>query len=172
MAFRRLIIIIYCCVVGLVLSQDESTRGPQSPIDQVFAPPPPSGCRAGFTVRKAETRNLLRRQKLRFQDVLTNTGGWSQSSSDFRAPCSGVYYFSFHAVSVQRGDFTLALMKNNVYQVTAYGSDDDYQQGSNSALLVLRRGDRVHLELQDGKIYEHPFNEAYTTFSGFLVERF
>ncbi|KAK7085257.1 hypothetical protein SK128_001118 [Halocaridina rubra] len=99
-------------------------------------------------------------------------GGWSSSAGDFQAPCSGVYFFTFHAVSTQQGDFTVALMKNGEYQVTAYGTKDDYQQGSNSALLVLNKGDSVYLELQQGEIYEHPFNEAYTTFTGFLVEPF
>ena len=63
-------------------------------------------------------------------------------------------------------------MKDDQYQVTAYGSTFDYQQGSNSALLFLNAGERVFLELQDGTIYEHPYDEAYTTFSGFLVEQF
>lgn len=63
-------------------------------------------------------------------------------------------------------------MKEDSYQVTAYGSSFDYQQGSNSALLFLNEGERVHLELQDGTLYEHPYEEAYTTFTGFLVEQF
>lgn len=66
----------------------------------------------------------------------------------------------------------VALMKEGQYQVTAYGSLADYQQGSNSALLFLNAGEKVNLEVQQGSIYEHPYEEAYTTFSGFLVEQF
>lgn len=62
-------------------------------------------------------------------------------------------------------------MKEGEYQVTAYGSKGGYQWGSNSALLFLNPGDRVYLELQQGKIYEHPYNEAYTSFTGFLVNQ-
>lgn len=63
-------------------------------------------------------------------------------------------------------------MKEDNYQVTAYGSSLDYQQGSNSALLFLNAGERVYLELQDSSLYEHYYEEPYTTFSGFLVEQF
>lgn len=66
----------------------------------------------------------------------------------------------------------LALMKNGQYQVTAYGGKGNYQQGSNSALLLLNQGDLVHLELQQGSLYEHPHGEAYTSFSGFIVEAY
>ena len=62
-------------------------------------------------------------------------------------------------------------MKNDRYQVTAYGSGIDYSHASNSAFLELRRGDIIHLQLQQGTIYEHPFDEAYTTFTGFMLFR-
>ncbi|XP_064107556.1 complement C1q-like protein 4 [Macrobrachium nipponense] len=154
----NIISILYLiCLTGFVASQ-----GVRSP--------PPVRCRGGFTVRKADQRSLTAGRKVGFQEVLTNIGGWSQSTNDFQAPCNGVYYFSFHAISPQNDDFTLALMKGGIYQVTAYGSRNDYQQGSNSVLLILNAGEKVHLELQGGTIYEHPFNEAYTSFSGFLVE--
>ena len=66
----------------------------------------------------------------------------------------------------------MALMKNGKYQVTAYGTKENYESGSNSVLLLLNPGDRVYLELQQGRIYEHPYQEAYTTFTGFLVNKF
>nr|XP_027233424.1 cerebellin-2-like [Penaeus vannamei] len=119
--------------------------------------------------RRCETAS---RHRVRFQDVLTAEGGWSPSVNDFLAPCRGLYYFSFHGVAPDRGDFTLALMKNGQYQVTAYGGKGNYQQGSNSALLLLNQGDLVHLELQQGSLYEHPHGEAYTSFSGFIVEAY
>ncbi|KAK3865581.1 hypothetical protein Pcinc_028821 [Petrolisthes cinctipes] len=137
-------------------------------------PGPPFGrCYGGFSVRKARTGfgdTVSANTKIEFRDVLLNMGGWSPSFNDFEAPCSGSYYFSFHAVSSQSGDFTLQLYKNGRYQVTAYGSRRDFQQASNSALLFLQQGDLVHLQLEQGTIYEHPGNEAYTSFSGYLVE--
>ncbi|XP_047491762.1 cerebellin-1-like [Penaeus chinensis] len=156
--------------------------GQRDPGDQVIAegfaapPAPAPTCSSGFSARKA-TRGTSTvrggsRTRLMFQEVLTSEGGWSPSESDFLAPCRGLYYFSFHGVAQDGGDFTLALMKNNQYQVTAYGGKGSFQQGSNSALLLLNQGDLVHLELQQGSLYEHPFDEAYTSFSGFLVKAY
>nr|XP_027233422.1 cerebellin-4-like [Penaeus vannamei] len=138
--------------------------------------PPEYRCSSAFSVRKATRGSSTVRNgfatRVRFQDVLTAEGGWSPSENDFLAPCRGLYYFSFHGVAPDRGDFTLALMKNGQYQVTAYGGKGNYQQGSNSALLLLNQGDLVHLELQQGSLYEHPNNEAYVSFSGFLVKAY
>ena len=61
-------------------------------------------------------------------------------------------------------------MRNGRYQVTAYGSTG-YQQASNSAFLTLNKGDVIHLELQEGHIYEHPDDEAYISFTGFMLYR-
>lgn len=181
-------ILMMGCVVGPVLSQGIQptitlAAGPPQVIHARPPPapapapapvprPPPNKCRGGFSVRKGDTSSLKTGQKVKFQDVLTNMGGWSASANEFIVPCAGVYFFTFHAISIEDGDFTLALMKNQDYQVTAYGSNASYQQGSNSALLILSQGDRVYLELQQGSLYEHPYNEAYTTFSGFLIEAF
>jgi len=130
-------------------------------------------CLAGFSVRKG----LLPSQgdiptRLHFQDTLTNIGGWQARTQQFEAPCDGLYYFSFQALSTKEEDFTIALIKDGVYQVTAYGSKGGYQWGSNSAVLLLRAGSKVYLELQQGAIYEHPKEEAYTTFNGFLINQF
>ncbi|XP_037792502.1 cerebellin-4-like [Penaeus monodon] len=136
--------------------------------------PPEFRCLSAFSVRKATRGSSTVRSgsstRVRFQDVLTAEGGWSPSENDFLAPCRGLYFFSFHGVAPDGGDFTLALIKNGQYQVTAYGGKGNYQQGSNSALLLLNQGDLVHLELQQGSLYEHPHGEAYTSFSGFLVK--
>ncbi|XP_047491657.1 cerebellin-4-like [Penaeus chinensis] len=190
----RLIIATLAVLCGLASGQGD--RGPQSVRIQSApfpnAPPPPQPrpipgsttdslppefrCLSAFSVRKATQGSLTARNgfstRVRFQDVLTAEGGWSPSENDFLAPCRGLYYFSFHGVAQDGGDFTLALMKNGQYQVTAYGGKGNYQQGSNSALLLLNKGDLVHLELQQGSLYEHPSNEAYVSFSGFLVKSY
>ncbi|XP_045610279.2 cerebellin-2 [Procambarus clarkii] len=122
-----------------------------------------------FSVRKAIGR-LSAVTRLHFRDVLTNIGdGWNPASSEFVAPHNGGYHFVFHAIGARTSDFTLALMKNGVYVVTAYGKLITYEHGSNSVFLELRSFDRIALELQEGAIYEHPGNEAYTTFTGFYL---
>jgi len=141
--------------------------------------PPPKRCKnkAGFSVRKSTDETLVSSMAnptaLRFQEVLTNQGGWEPDRNAFVAPCDGTYYFAFHALSNFGWGATVALMKNKDYQVTAYGDEAGYQAASNSATLFLNADDLVWLQLQgNSTIYEHPNKEAYTTFSGYLLESF
>jgi len=135
---------------------------------------PLSRCVSAFTLRKGFVKSATADvpSRLRFKDVVTNVNGWDKPQQQFVAPCPGLYFFTFHAVSEKANDFTLALMKESKYQVTAYGSKDGYQWGANSAVLFLNKGERVWLEIQQGQVYEHPLNEAYTTFSGFIIHSF
>ncbi|KAK8394861.1 hypothetical protein O3P69_005969 [Scylla paramamosain] len=136
--------------------------------EDVVAFSPEQRGQVAFTVTKGVQTS--RRPGLRFQTVLTNVGGaWNTRTSRFEAPYTGGYFFTYHAVSAINEDFTLALMRNGRYQVTAYGSNDGYQHASNSAFLKLNRGDIMHLELQEGHIYEHPRDESYISFTGFML---
>nr|XP_045610274.1 complement C1q-like protein 4 [Procambarus clarkii] len=123
-----------------------------------------------FSVKKAANLTLSLPATVRFQEVVTNAGeAWHQNSSEFVVPVDGGYFLTFNAVGGNSSDFTMALMKNKVPQVNAYGTLSHFEHASNSAFLELHRGDVVYLELQEGMIYDHPFNETYTTFTGFLV---
>ncbi|XP_071512991.1 cerebellin-2-like [Panulirus ornatus] len=146
-----------------IIEAQESSQG-----ESIRRPPSIRGDVA-FSVRKA-TEHLRAPSRLHFEDVLTNLGGgWKHSTSEFIAPLNGGYFFIFHAVSAERSSFQIDLMKNDRTQVTAYGTRGSYEHGSSSVFLELRKRDRIHLEIAEGEIYEHPRNEAYTTFSGFLV---
>ncbi|XP_042866964.1 complement C1q-like protein 3 [Penaeus japonicus] len=127
----------------------------------------------GFTVRKLRTPSFVVLQapaRVKFQDTLTNlSGAWNEDEGVFVAPRGGAYFFTFNGIGSKDSDFTLALMKNDEYQVTAYGGPPKYEWAGNSALLVLEPGDKVHLQLQAGTMYDHPGREAYTTFTGFLM---
>ncbi|KAK3885829.1 hypothetical protein Pcinc_009992 [Petrolisthes cinctipes] len=128
-------------------------------------------CYGGFSVTQGFTEG--RNGYIQFKNVLLNMGGWSQTYSDFQAPCAGVYYFSFHAVSTERGGpIKIQLYKNRQYQVTAYSGHGGNQQVSNSVLLPLQERDIVHLQLEQGNIYDNIRNEAYTSFSGYLVQSY
>nr|XP_045610272.1 cerebellin-2-like [Procambarus clarkii] len=125
--------------------------------------------KVAFSVRKA-TEPLQADTRIHFRDVLANVGGsWNPESSEFLAPYDGKYFFIFHAIGGRTSDFTMALMKNGKFEVTAYGTLTAFKHGSNSAVLELKREDKVSLKLQQGAIYEHSGNETYTTFTGFLV---
>ncbi|KAK3864357.1 hypothetical protein Pcinc_029952 [Petrolisthes cinctipes] len=138
---------------------------------QFFAPPRPRpvnpSTKIAFTVRKVRGRRTAT-TILRFQNVLTNAGG-AWRNDRFTAPRNGLYYFAFHAVGGRTSDFTMSLIRNGVYRVTAYGTSNTFEHGSNSAVLRLRSGDRVQLRLTQGTIYEHPGSEAYTSFTGFQI---
>ncbi|KAK4291006.1 hypothetical protein Pmani_036138 [Petrolisthes manimaculis] len=150
---------------------DEKTDGEASETQRFFAPPRPRPTtpqtKIGFTVRKVRGRRTAP-ATLGFQSVLTNAGrGWRGNT--FTAPRAGIYYFAFHAVGGRTSDFTLSLIRNGEYRVTAYGTNESFEHGSNSAVLQLRLGDRIQLRLTQGTIYEHPGTEAYTSFSGFII---
>ncbi|XP_045589430.2 cerebellin-2 isoform X1 [Procambarus clarkii] len=134
-----------------------------------FPPLPTLSQNVAFSVRKA-TESLNAVAHVHFLDVLSNVGsGWDPATSEFTTPYDGGYFFIFHAIGARNSDFTMALTRNGEYQVTAYGTRPTFEHGSNSVFLVLRRGEKISLVLQQGGIYEHPANEAYTTFSGFLL---
>nr|XP_053637295.1 cerebellin-2-like [Cherax quadricarinatus]XP_053637296.1 cerebellin-2-like [Cherax quadricarinatus] len=122
-----------------------------------------------FSVQKV-TNTFHAVTRVHFRDVLTNIGGcWDPITSEFVAPYNGGYYFIFHVLGARHSDFTMTLMKNGVYQVTAYGTEKTFETASNSAFLELRRLDKIWLMLQQGSIDEHPGNETYNTFAGFLM---
>ncbi|CAL4205566.1 unnamed protein product, partial [Meganyctiphanes norvegica] len=137
-------------------------------------PPPHIGCKSvGFSARKAagadQWHHIHAHTRIRFQETISNFGPHSWDGTKFCPRCPGHYFFSFHAESSEHGDFTLALIKNQRYQVTAYGSKNGWQFAGNSVMLSMDHDDCVWLELQQGEIYEHPHQEAYTTFTGFLI---
>lgn len=176
------------CVVSGILAQNPSAPpstitssvalpgvGPSAPPSTATYPQPrpPGSPSVGFSVRKAVVGRSYTISaspyNLQFQDVLSNYGGgWRTYSHDFIAPVSGVYKFEFNALSSSNSDFTMALIKNGIYQAGAYASAG-HQWGGNSGYLTLSRGDRVSLVLYKGEIFEHHFKELFTTFSGFLV---
>ncbi|XP_045606540.2 complement C1q-like protein 2 isoform X1 [Procambarus clarkii] len=124
-----------------------------------------------FSVKMA-TEKLTAVARLHFQEVLTNTGGgWDTTTSEFLAPIAGGYFFTFNAVGDRTSDFTMSLTKNGVNQASAYGTMPTFEHAGNSVFLELKSLDKISLELQQGSIYEHPGNETYTSFVGFLLYR-
>uniref|UniRef100_A0A671XN66 Complement C1q-like protein 2 n=1 Tax=Sparus aurata TaxID=8175 RepID=A0A671XN66_SPAAU len=105
-----------------------------------------------------------------FKRIFVNTGGYDQDTGVFTAPVNGLYYFTFSTYGYNTHIAGAILMKNGVRQISTfdYTSDDSSDIGSNSAVLQLAAGDKVHMELWDnGRVYDN-WN-GHTTFSGFLV---
>lgn len=69
-----------------------------------------------------------------------------------------------------RAEYRVSLRHNGQDVVSAYGDASGYQMGSQSAVLRLNSGDRVYLQLDEGRLYEvSSSSRAYTTFSGFRL---
>ncbi|KAI3376221.1 hypothetical protein L3Q82_016722 [Scortum barcoo] len=104
-----------------------------------------------------------------YNNVITNIGaGYDMTTGVFTSPVTGVYYITFHC----HGGTGLSLMKNGELVVAISdekSGSDAPDNGGNSALLQLNKGDKVFVHL--------PANSSVwvsghtTTFSGFLVNQ-
>ncbi|XP_074555471.1 cerebellin 11 [Halichoeres trimaculatus] len=106
-----------------------------------------------------------------FKRIFSNTGdGYDSDTGVFTAPVSGLYYFSFSTYGYNTHVVGAILIKNGVHQISTfdYPSDDGSDGSSNSAVLQLAAGDKVHMELwDDGRVFDNL--NGHTTFSGFLI---
>lgn len=106
-------------------------------------------------------------------DKLLHNGNQDYSPQNGVFTCSipGIYYFAYH-VHCKGGNVWVALMKNNEPVMYTY---DEYKKGlldqaSGSAVLPLRHGDTVHIQLpsdQAAGLYAGQY--VHSTFSGYLL---
>ena len=109
---------------------------------------------------------------LKFSKVLTNVGGrYSPVTGHFVAPVGGVYYVRFTVCADKfKGRMGVKLHKNDeVILYNEKGKHDDYWEYiSNAAALVLNEGDRLYLEIPEGrKLFDNSNNQS--TFTAFLL---
>ncbi|CAJ1085945.1 cerebellin 11 [Xyrichtys novacula] len=106
-----------------------------------------------------------------FKRIFSNTGnGYDNNTGVFTAPVNGLYYFSFSTYGYNTHVMGAILVKNGIRQVSTYDhpSDDGSDSSSNSVVLRLAAGDKVHMELWDkGRVFDNL--NGHTTFSGFLI---
>ena len=111
-----------------------------------------------------------------FPTVETNLGnGYSNTTGVFTAPASGTYVFSFTVTlygtssRASKGEFYIT--KNGVEKVKVlsdtYDLSNKYDMASGTAVLVLNKGDGVHVKVRDSNNYI--LGGDYTYFSGFLL---
>lgn len=96
---------------------------------------------------------------------------YNPQSGIFTCTIPGIYYFSYH-VHCKGGNVWVALMKN--YEPVMYTYDEVSKglldQASGSAVLPLRPGDTVHMQLpseQAAGLYAGQY--VHATFSGYLL---
>uniref|UniRef100_A0AAZ1WWB0 C1q domain-containing protein n=1 Tax=Oreochromis aureus TaxID=47969 RepID=A0AAZ1WWB0_OREAU len=106
-----------------------------------------------------------------YRKVFTNIGkAYNPSTGVFKAPVSGIYYFTFFYHAGGEEDSKLTLYKNDEAIVGAYDHDSDNDatdNGGNAAFLQLQYGDHVYVTLG---AHSHVWGcDLLTTFSGSLV---
>ncbi|XP_078604401.1 complement C1q tumor necrosis factor-related protein 6-like isoform X1 [Branchiostoma floridae x Branchiostoma japonicum] len=111
-----------------------------------------------------------------YDDVLSNVGGaYDMATGKFVTKVSGVYFFTFTAMT--RQEYLMHLKKNGDTMVSTrerytYDNEGENMSSSISAILQLRRGDRVWVELFPGRYSLSNKGNRYNTFSGFLISQF
>ncbi|KAK8399885.1 hypothetical protein O3P69_002937 [Scylla paramamosain] len=130
-----------------------------------------NGYGEAFTVRRASPRTTAGSRVFLTQAVTQGGSGWNAGSSEFVATSPGMFFFTFSAVSDRYSHFRISLRHNGIEVVSAYGDASGYQMGSQSAVLNLRSGDRVYLQLDEGRLYDSSSSSrGYTTLSGFRIQ--
>ncbi|XP_030286445.1 complement C1q-like protein 4 [Sparus aurata] len=111
---------------------------------------------------------------LKFDTIITNVGGgYDNTSGEFTAPLTGVYYFTFSYEAKEDNKSGLSLMKNS--SVIVKGADNNKKgeyltdNGGNSAILQLQSGDKVSVQLPANHCVWTADNT--TSFSGFLIAK-
>uniref|UniRef100_A0A3Q1GJC8 Complement C1q-like protein 2 n=1 Tax=Acanthochromis polyacanthus TaxID=80966 RepID=A0A3Q1GJC8_9TELE len=106
-----------------------------------------------------------------YKRVITNLGhGYNPKTGIFTAPFAGFYYFAFFYHAGGECESILYLYRN--YQLIVMSSDHDTRHdhadnGGNSVVLYLGKGDRVYVCLAANT---HVWGSFYhTTFTGFLL---
>ncbi|XP_060887570.1 cerebellin-1-like [Labrus mixtus] len=106
-----------------------------------------------------------------FKRIFSNIGnGYDKSTGVFTAPVDGLYYFSFSTYGYNTHVMGAMLIKNGILQISTYDfpSVDSSDSSSNSVVLQLAAGDKLHMELWDNGAVSDNLN-GHTTLSGFLV---
>jgi len=111
-----------------------------------------------------------------FPTVETNLGNaYSGSTGVFTAPASGAYVFSLtvtlYGLSSRTNRGTFYITQNGVEKVTVvadtYDTSNKYGMASGTTVLVLNKGDDVHVKVAGSNYYI--YGGGYTYFSGFLL---
>jgi len=106
-----------------------------------------------------------------FKRVFSNIGdGYDESTGVFTAPVDGFYYISFSTYGYNTHAMGAILTKNGILQISTFDSPsvDGSDSSSNSVVLQLAAGDKLHMQLWDnGRVFDNL--NGHTTFSGFLL---
>ncbi|KAI8489450.1 UDP-glucuronosyltransferase 2A1 [Branchiostoma belcheri] len=110
-----------------------------------------------------------------YDHVITDVGGsfsGLKNPSVFTCKVPGVYMFSFTALAQKHHSAYIKLLKNGQFQTALWAGrvQGNHGSGSSTAVLHLRRGDRVWLAIGSPGYYALHSNEnRFATFTGVLL---
>ncbi|XP_078609333.1 complement C1q-like protein 4 [Branchiostoma floridae x Branchiostoma japonicum] len=158
---------------------ERGDKGEQGPAGEKGAPgtSPPAPPVVAFSVARTGGLTIPSSDTtvLTYDVILSNVGGaYTERTGKFVATVGGVFFFTFTGMTANpaNSNYYLRLMKNGEKMVSLHennGAQAQYQAASNSAILMLRPGDEVWVELdKSGRTVFSNVNR-YLTFSGFLI---
>ena len=136
-----------------------------------------------FHVTKANLGYLMKSDIMKFESIITNHGeGWNLNCPEpmlslppgpcFLAPKEGTYHFSWTVLSHQQSSIRVHLIKNGEKIAMSYAQRGRFMV-SGSVVLPLYAGDKVYLQITDGRGHEGADSErdriGDNSFSGYLI---
>ncbi|XP_037603763.1 uncharacterized protein LOC119475302 isoform X4 [Sebastes umbrosus] len=107
---------------------------------------------------------------LKYSKVFTNIGNaYNPATGFFTAPVKGVYYLQFTLFGLRIGHMAVTVYKNNQkIMFNVERNDGNYEYFTNSVVLELLAGDKIHLDLPSTyTLFDSTDNHC--TFSGSLL---
>ena len=105
-----------------------------------------------------------------FDTVITNVGnGYNADDGMFTTPYDGIYQFSATMMTGQNGEIWSYFILNGkrIAFIYAHGTEGRHDQGANTVILQLNKGDRVCVV---NRYTSTIWGDGYSTFSGNLLE--
>ena len=101
-------------------------------------------------------KHVSSRSNLTFDEAIANVGqGLDPETGIFKCPVSGIYSFSFSALTQRSSHYIdVGVYRNDIFQFWIHENDIDHKSYVNLSYvwtMVLQRDDRVQLKLGGGK---------------------
>ena len=129
--------------------------------------------------RKGHLNNPPLGQMITYTDVITNEGqGMDPNTGVFDVPVSGIYSFSFSALTEKNGKngnnyILVEVFNNNGYQFSINSNPQDplqsYENLSFSWLMSLTKDDKIYLRMNSGGKKLHVKDQFPVFFNGLLL---
>ena len=128
------------------------------------------GPKVAFLATMTSQPSVSASSTILFDTVRTNVGnGYNIDDGSFTAPVDGIYQFSSTMMTAQDGEIWahFSLNGRNMAYIYAHGTEGRHDQGANTVILQLNKGDRVCVM---SRYTSTILGDGYSTFSGNLLK--